>query len=350
MKERSGMPYDVVAYESDDLAMQLNECEEGLFHRMLRRSWMNGSIPADLVQLARIIRTPYLRLKRAWVRISPLWIAHDSLPGRLINLKQEAERAWVVAKSGRNSQAANERWKAHKTKETADANALPSQSERNASPSPPLPNKNIEGSILPNGSLSEYKSTIQVLPAPQNVPGDDARMTFTETRSRLADLHESVAIEVEQVEQAKKNAEALKAKLPREPDRMYELWAEAYRLRFDVVYVPTDADWVGMARRRKAEHLGPRDSPPHWETVVDNAMHSNLPEFTIKFVMTKFANLTQGPINQYGRLDNSNGRQGYLTKDDITRHELDKLRTRLHAEAERRGERPHERGHGRRLP
>ena len=48
MKERSGMPYDVVAYEADDLAMQLSESEEGLFHRMLRRAWMNGSIPSDL--------------------------------------------------------------------------------------------------------------------------------------------------------------------------------------------------------------------------------------------------------------------------------------------------------------
>lgn len=139
MKERSGMPYDVVAYESDDLAMQLNEVEEGLFHRMLRRSWMNYSIPADLKQLANICRTNLNRLKKAWLKIEPLWKPHPNLPGRLINLKQESERAWVAAKSDASRQAAVKRWNQQKTQETGDANALPPQSDRNASPPHPHP-------------------------------------------------------------------------------------------------------------------------------------------------------------------------------------------------------------------
>lgn len=170
MKERSGMPYDVVAYEADDLAMQLNEAEEGLFHRMLRRSWMNGSIPSEFNALASICRTHPARLKKAWNRIEPLWKPHPSLPGRLINTKQENERAWVGAKAESARKSAVSRWgsqgeqnqssdsleksaprdlfthanhaatvNSHKplrNKKKADANALPTQSERNASPSP----------------------------------------------------------------------------------------------------------------------------------------------------------------------------------------------------------------------
>lgn len=130
------MPYDVVAYEADDLAMQLSESEEGLFHRMLRRAWMNGSIPSDMVELSRVCRTHATRLKKAWIRISPLWVPHDALPGRLVNSKQERERVWVDTKRETNRHIAENRWKALRDKRNDNANAERTQSERSTSPSP----------------------------------------------------------------------------------------------------------------------------------------------------------------------------------------------------------------------
>lgn len=103
VKERSGMPYDVVAYEADELAMQLSESEEGLFHRMLRRAWMNGSIPDNLDTLASICRTRPSTMKKAWVRIAPLWKGKEDDPGRLINSKQESERAYKASYSAKKS-------------------------------------------------------------------------------------------------------------------------------------------------------------------------------------------------------------------------------------------------------
>lgn len=93
MKERSGMPYDVVAYEADENAMLLTPEQEGLFHRLLRRSWMNGSIPDDVEKCAVICRVTKLQMKRNWDAIRPLWVK-SSIPGRLVNAKQESEREW----------------------------------------------------------------------------------------------------------------------------------------------------------------------------------------------------------------------------------------------------------------
>ncbi len=134
------MPYDVVAYEADDLAMQLSEAEEGLFHRMLRRAWMNGSIPSDLTELKHICRTNFNRLKKAWIKIEPLWQPHPSLSGRLINLKQESERDYREKIREQNRLAGVESAKAKKAKETESTHVEQPLNDRSTSlPSPPLP-------------------------------------------------------------------------------------------------------------------------------------------------------------------------------------------------------------------
>jgi len=170
------MPYDVVAYESDDLAMQLTEAEEGLFHRMLRRAWMNGSIPSDLTALAHVCRTHPARLKAAWKRIAPLWKSHPTEEGRLVNAKQEHERVWVHSKTISARRSANERWKQQETKTIVDANALPSQSERNASPSHSQPSPSPP--IVPIPKKGEGESADALPPTPL-VFGEFKRVVLT---------------------------------------------------------------------------------------------------------------------------------------------------------------------------
>lgn len=134
------MPYDVVAYEADDLAMQLSEAEEGLFHRMLRRSWMNESIPSDLKELRHICRTSLNRLKKAWVKIEPLWKPHPSRPGRLINLKQESERDYRVTIRKQNQLAGIESAKSRKLKTiTSTSVGVPLNTRSTSLPFPSLP-------------------------------------------------------------------------------------------------------------------------------------------------------------------------------------------------------------------
>lgn len=144
MKERAGMPYDVVAYEADEIARTLNETEEGLFHRMMRLAWMNGSIPADPAKLAPLLRTRASVLKKAWPKLSQLWVPSRENSERLQNKKQESERDFVEKKRVKAETSANLRWKNKKAKEVGDANALRTECDGIASPPlpvPPLPNK-----------------------------------------------------------------------------------------------------------------------------------------------------------------------------------------------------------------
>ena len=52
MKERSGMPYDVVAFSTDEDAYLWTNQEEGAFHRLMRHAWINGGIPDDMKKIA----------------------------------------------------------------------------------------------------------------------------------------------------------------------------------------------------------------------------------------------------------------------------------------------------------
>lgn len=154
MKERGGMPYDVVAYEADELAYALTEGEEGIFHRMMRRAWMNGSVPADLDALAALCRVRPSTMKKAWPNLSKLWVICEHNAERLQNKKQESERDFIEYKRSLSSHAGKLSAKAKKEKEDNLTDVEPPLKRRATSrPSPPRPNKGIE---KPSVSLSAY--------------------------------------------------------------------------------------------------------------------------------------------------------------------------------------------------
>jgi uncharacterized protein YdaU (DUF1376 family) len=95
MKERSGMPYDCIAIETDELAKSWTLAEEGAFHRLLRHGWINGSIPADPLELAGICRVPATEFLPLWSKLEKSYYPHPRVHGRLLNKKQEKERAFV---------------------------------------------------------------------------------------------------------------------------------------------------------------------------------------------------------------------------------------------------------------
>lgn len=146
MKERSGMPYDVVAYEADELARALDPWQEGIFHRMLRLSWMNGSVPADLDQLAVLCRVRPSSLKKAWPKLACLWDACEHDAQRLRNKKQENERFFLESKRAVNRKNKKDYWDSLKSKENADRNVEGTLNERSTSqPSPSQPIPVIQG-------------------------------------------------------------------------------------------------------------------------------------------------------------------------------------------------------------
>jgi uncharacterized protein YdaU (DUF1376 family) len=69
--------------------MTLEEC--GLHIKLLCRSWLDGSIPADVVEIARLVREPAARVKRLWRAIEPCF--EPAQDGRLVQPRLERERS-----------------------------------------------------------------------------------------------------------------------------------------------------------------------------------------------------------------------------------------------------------------
>lgn len=161
MKERSGMPYDVVAFETDEYALALTSQEEGIFHRMMRKAWINGSVPADLAQLAHLCRERPSTIKKAWPHLSKMWVPADDNPSRLVNKKQESERAFKEKIRVQNVVAGKLSAKSRINKDSASADVEQSLSERSTSlpfPSPSLLKKNTgeHGASAPLSGLLKF--------------------------------------------------------------------------------------------------------------------------------------------------------------------------------------------------
>lgn len=139
------MPYDVVAYEADELTHALTEGEEGIFHRMLRKAWMNGSIPADLNSLANLCRVRPSTMRKAWPKISKLWTCSEENPERLRNKKQESERIFLESKRELARSAGKASAKSREIKDSEPTDVEPTLNGRSTSqPSPSQPNPTIK--------------------------------------------------------------------------------------------------------------------------------------------------------------------------------------------------------------
>lgn len=134
MKQRSGMPYDVVAFSTDENAILWTLEQEGAFHRLMRHAWVNGSIPDEMSALANICKCSLELMEQLWVSLQKSWPLNVRT-GRRTNPKQEQERKYVKSIAKKNSDNANKRW------ESRNATAMRPHSNRNAPlPSPPRPN------------------------------------------------------------------------------------------------------------------------------------------------------------------------------------------------------------------
>lgn len=96
--------------EADALYASMNDQELGFYHRCLNRSWTNTGLPADQGELARVMRVSPTYLRKVWDRVGRCYFPVEDNPARLINPRQEMERALAQHKSeqaadaGRKSQ------------------------------------------------------------------------------------------------------------------------------------------------------------------------------------------------------------------------------------------------------
>lgn len=92
--------------EGDEKYSGLNREELGLFHQCLNKAWLNNGLPSDPAEVGRIMKLTVAELRRLWPRVSSLFYVRES-DGRLVNRRQEEERAIALAKSENNKRPRN---------------------------------------------------------------------------------------------------------------------------------------------------------------------------------------------------------------------------------------------------
>lgn len=279
MKTRSSMSYDVVAFETDELAYSLNETEEGIFHRMLRKAWINGSVPADLRELAALCRTRPSTLKKAWPKLSKMWVPDQENPSRLRNKKQESERIFQEYKRELATRAGKLSAISRENKENDSTDVEQTLNGR----STPLPS-----SPLPVSSTNVEEREIQtpLPPSPAAKPIDSCVASFVEVH-------------------------LTERKVP---------------------YAPEKKDWVQLARLRKAYHLSPGAAIPEWAEAVTNYFASPLSRYTLADLCCRYATFHEGPLDRFNKpVNHKENGNGKLSRDERVLAEV-KRTTRAVAE------------------
>lgn len=90
-------------FDHNEKVRLMNLEEIGLYALCLNHSWVNGSLPADVEEIGRAMKVPPKQLHRAWQRVAPCFV--EAEPGRLVNPRQELERAKAITKSGKCTDA-----------------------------------------------------------------------------------------------------------------------------------------------------------------------------------------------------------------------------------------------------
>ena len=82
--------------ESDDKYSAMTDEELGFFHRCLNKAWINGSIPSDSEERARVLRTPKDEADRLWIRAGRGWKQLYYDESRMVHPRQEIERKEAI--------------------------------------------------------------------------------------------------------------------------------------------------------------------------------------------------------------------------------------------------------------
>ncbi len=95
--------------ETDESYSVMTDLELGFYHRCLNKAWINGSLPAEPVELARVMKVSQVYLSRVWPVVGRRFDVSDTDPTRLINSRQESERIKAIGKSEQATHAVNSR-------------------------------------------------------------------------------------------------------------------------------------------------------------------------------------------------------------------------------------------------
>jgi uncharacterized protein YdaU (DUF1376 family) len=82
-------PYEFI---EDENVVAMTMEERGIYITLLCRQWVNGSIPADIPSLARMLNRTPAEMETLWAAIAPCFPPHPELADRVANARLERER------------------------------------------------------------------------------------------------------------------------------------------------------------------------------------------------------------------------------------------------------------------
>lgn len=101
MKTKGLMPFDSEAWLRSARVRALTPQAKGAYIDLLAVAWRHGSIPAHASELRTLLGLTSGRFRAIWDRIGQFWHEKPGEPGRLINERQEKERARLRAAAER---------------------------------------------------------------------------------------------------------------------------------------------------------------------------------------------------------------------------------------------------------
>jgi uncharacterized protein YdaU (DUF1376 family) len=90
MNKSPAFQFYAADFLADEAVAAMTYEERGVYITLLSHAWMEGGIPSDLDQLARLLHLSRRRLDRVWPAIATRWTANGN--GRLVNPRLERER------------------------------------------------------------------------------------------------------------------------------------------------------------------------------------------------------------------------------------------------------------------
>ena len=118
-------------YPNDFLSdtMDLDVSEIGSYVRLLCWQWKNGSIPASVTDIARIVGVPPKQMTVIWKRVARFYVAHPSIPDCLIQRRLEEVRQKALENYERRANAGHfggkAKAKAKSKQNPSNATAMP---------------------------------------------------------------------------------------------------------------------------------------------------------------------------------------------------------------------------------
>lgn len=96
--------------ETDANFRAMSDAEIGFYVRCLNHAWINGGIPADPVERARVLHTRLDTANNHWFRVGKCFVPSPNDPHILVNPRAETERRLASQKSQMAMKSANVRY------------------------------------------------------------------------------------------------------------------------------------------------------------------------------------------------------------------------------------------------